>query len=145
MLLTGLLLMVASNFRNRWKKSQKKTWMIFWRGFARCARKKDRTLWVYKSSSMKSIWESPLIVSLAAAQQTVFLHLWLPAFTGTNKAVEHLQKTSEKRATLLAYWSQETVRNQLPMSTWRNFDSVELGRAESKNPNLEPAQLQRTT
>ena len=40
---------------------------VFLKRFCTSARKKDHTLSVYKSSSMKSIWESPLIVSLAAA------------------------------------------------------------------------------
>ena len=54
---------------------------VFLKRFCTSARKKDRTLSVYKRSSIKSFWEPPLIVSfaLAAAQQTIFLYLW-PCF-----------------------------------------------------------------
>ena len=34
-LLNGLLVLMASNFRNWWKKCEKKNWMFFWKGFAR--------------------------------------------------------------------------------------------------------------
>ena len=67
---------------------------VFPKRFGTSARKEDRTLSVYKSSSMKSFREPPLIVSfaLAAAQQTISCS---PAFTEANKALEHLQKTLE--------------------------------------------------
>ena len=71
-------------------------------------------------------WSFP---SLAAAQQTVF-HYSNPALTEANKALQHLQKTTEKN------------RAPLPISNEQmKFHSGELGRAESKSP----AQLQRTT
>ena len=54
---------------------------VFLKRFYTSARKIDRILSVYKSSSMKSFWEPLLIVSfaLSAAQQTIFLYLW-PCF-----------------------------------------------------------------
>ena len=47
-----------------------------------------------------------------------------PTFTKANKALEHLQKTSEKRATLPAYESQEMIRNKLPMNRWRHSSTT---------------------
>ena len=51
---SGLLVLVAPNFRNQLRKCQKKNWMFFWRGFARMwVRKKAHCQYVYKSSSVK--------------------------------------------------------------------------------------------
>ena len=66
-----------------------------------------------------------------------------PAFTEVNKALEHLQKTSEKHAQhglieLIKKTDQKPISNE---QMKKLFDSGELGPAESKNP----AQLQRTT
>ena len=99
MLLNGLLVLGAPNFRNRWKKCLKENWMFLW-GFCTSVRNKDCTLLVYKSSSMKSIWEPPLIVSFARYHLTNRFSLSL-----TPRLPRHLhwQKTSEKQATLPAY------------------------------------------
>ena len=43
---------------------------VFLKRFCTSARKKDGTLSVYKSSSMKSTWEPPLIVSFAFCRST---------------------------------------------------------------------------
>ena len=102
MLLNGLLFLVEPNFRNRQRKCQKKNWTFFGRvfaplrGIAHCQ--------FYKSSSMKSIWEPQLIVSFVRCRSINHFPLCLnnPAFTEANKALEHLQKSSEKQATLPA-------------------------------------------
>ena len=67
-----------------------------------------------------------------------------PAFTEANKALEHLLKISENRATLPAYYSPKDQNGKRPNSNEqvkKLFDSGELGREENKNP----AQLQGTT
>ena len=45
------------------RRNVKRRTKCFLKRFCTSARKKDRTLSVYKSSSMKSFWEPPLIVS----------------------------------------------------------------------------------
>ena len=53
---------------------------------------------------MKSIWEPPFIASFRSLPlNKPFAIIFDPAFTEENKALQHLQKTSEKRATLPAY------------------------------------------
>ena len=110
----------GTNFRNRSKKCQKKNWMFFLKRFRTSASKKDGTLSVQWNPSESRHWSFP---SLAAAQQTVFGYL-RPRFYSSNKALEHLQKTSEKLARFPAYLRQETVRNKLPMNRWRKCSTA---------------------
>ena len=59
-----------------------------------------------------------MIVFFARCRSTNrFLFSLTPLSLRQDKALEHLKKTSEKRATLPEHYSQETVRNQLSMST----------------------------
>ena len=67
--------------------------------FSTSARKKGGTVSVQYNWSESRHWS---FHSLAAAQQSVSA-ISDPSFTEANKALEHLQKTSEKRATLPAY------------------------------------------
>ena len=48
---------------------------VFRKNFCASARSKDGTLSVYKSSSMKSIWE-PLLIASYARCRSVFYYLW---------------------------------------------------------------------
>ena len=75
------------------------------KSFFTSVRNRDGTLSVYKSSSMNSIWEPPLIVSFARSVplNKPFSTISDPAFTEATKALEHLQKSSEIQATLPAY------------------------------------------
>ena len=91
MLLNGLLVLVEPNFLKP-KEMSKEEPNVFRKSFCTSERNRDGTLSVYKSSSMKSIREPPSIVSFSD-----------PGFTEANKALEHLQKSSEKQATLPAY------------------------------------------
>ena len=87
MSLNGLLLLGGTKFLKPIEEMLKEELNVFLKRFCTSTRKKDRTLSVYKSLSMKSFWEPPLIVSfaLAAAQQLTLLLLrqikhWLRAF-----------------------------------------------------------------
>ena len=143
-LLNRFLVLVAPNFRNRWKKCQKKNWMFFGRVFARlrgilmahCQFTKAHQ----RNPSESRQWSFP---SLAAALSKRFSTISDSTFKEANKALEHLQKTSEKHATIAGVI--EPVRNgQKPISNEQMeklLDNGELGRAESKNA----AKLQRTT
>ena len=87
-------------------------------------RKTDRTLSVYKSSSMKSFREPPLIVSFALAT-----YIPLPLTLVLLRQI--------KQQSCIASVLEPTPDEQMK----KMFDIVELGRAESNNP----AQLPRTT
>ena len=64
------------------------------------------------------------------------------AITEANKAFEHLQKTSEKRCSILGVLEPRNGKKPTSSEQMKKvFDSGKLGRAESKNP----AHLQRTT
>ena len=109
---------------------------VFRKSFCTSARNRDGTLSVYKSSSMNSIWEPPLIVSFARSVplNKPFSTLSEPAFTEATKALEHLQKSSEIKATLPAYRAHK--KRSDTSFQWTDskklFDSGELWRAKSK-------------
>ena len=103
MFLNGLLVLVEPNFRNREKKCQKKNWMLFGRDFCTSAGNRDGTLSVLQ----KFINEIHLRAAIDRFLRSLplnkpFSTISDPAFTEANKALEHLQKSSEKQATLPA-------------------------------------------
>ena len=90
MLLNGLLLLVHQIFETDRRNVKRRT-ECFSEEVCTSARKTDRTLSVYKSSSMKSFREPPLIVSFALAT-------FIPGFTEANKAtILHCQRTRTKK------------------------------------------------
>ena len=100
MLLNGLLVPVTPNliFETDRKNVKRRTG-CFSEEFCASARKKDSILSVYKSSSMKSIWEPPLIVSSACCRSTNrFPSSLTPFLLKQIKAIrafaKHLRKTS---------------------------------------------------
>ena len=130
-------------------KPLEKLMMFFWKGFARLQERKmahRQFTKVYQwNPSGSRHWS---FSSLAAAQQTVSFPVSLnPLSLRQNKVLEHLQKTSEKRSLSLRQntvleqlqktsekrngqhcrrtrATEETVRNQLPMSRWRNCSTA---------------------
>ena len=117
----GLLVLVAPNFWNRWKKCQKKNWMFVWNVFTRLrgsnmARLTKVRLW--------NPQEPPLVVSFARHRTTNrFYYLWpLSPFLIALRKTGNFKPISNEQIEKL-------------------FDSGELWPTESKTS----AQLQRTT
>ena len=117
--------------------------MFFWRGFARVRGRKtahSQFTKVHQWNPSESRHWSFLSRSLPLNKPFSFISN--PAFTEANKALEHLQKTSEKRGNIASVLEPRDGKKPTSNEQMKKlFDSAELERAESKNP----AQLQRTT
>ena len=114
---------------------------ILLKSFCTSAKNKDGTLSVYKSSSTKSIWEPPLIISFARWCSTNRFPLSLTPLLLSQ--IEHksiwkrLQKTGNIAGLLEPIWNGKKPISKEQMQ----IDSGWLGRPESKSP----AKLQRKT
>ena len=94
----------GTKFSKPMEEMSKEELTVFRKNFCTSARNKDGTLSVYKSSSMKSILRAAIDRFLRSLPlNKPFSTISDRTFTEANKALEHLQKTSEKRATLPAY------------------------------------------
>ena len=87
MLLNGLLLLVASNFETDGRIVKRRLECFSEEVLHVCVEERSHTV------SLQKFIDEIHLFSIVSD----------PAFTEANKALEHLQKTSEKRATLLAY------------------------------------------
>ena len=135
MLLNGLLVLVEPNFRNWQKKCQKKNWMFFRKSFCTSARNRDGTLSVYKSSSVKSIWEPPLIVSFARCRSTNRFPLSLTPLLLRQIKYKSICKSPQKNEQHYRPNRAHKKRSETNFQ-WTDskklFDSGELGWAKSK-------------
>ena len=80
-LLNGLLVLVAPIFEADRRNFTRELNVFFLKMLCTYARKKDGTLSVYKSSSVKYIWEPPLIVSFGRPLNKPFSVTSDPTFT----------------------------------------------------------------
>ena len=90
----------GTKFSKPMEEMSKEELTVFRKNFCTSARNKDGILSVYKSSSMKSILRAAIDRFLRSLPlNKPFSTISDRTFTEANKALEHLQKTSEKQAT----------------------------------------------
>ena len=102
--------------------------MFFWRGLARLRGRKIAFCQYTKvrqwNPSKSRHWSFP---SRSLPLNKPFSFVSGPAFTEANKALEHLQKTSENGQYCQGTRTKKLhVRNQLPMNRWRNCSTALL-------------------